>query len=60
MTYELTDDEWSKLEELLMKKKIGRPCLDLRRTPPSASGTAFSVISVACKKKASLKRYSPS
>ena len=32
MTYELTYDEWSKLEELLMKKKIGRPCIDLRRT----------------------------
>ena len=32
MAYELTDEEWSKLEELLPKKKMGRPCLDLRRT----------------------------
>ena len=32
MAYELTEDEWSKLEELLLKKKMGRPCLDLRRT----------------------------
>lgn len=32
MAYELKDDEWSKLKELLTKKKLGRPCLDLRRT----------------------------
>lgn len=32
MAYELTNEEWSKLEELLPKKKMGRPCLDLRRT----------------------------
>lgn len=34
MTYELTDEEWEKLKELLQKKggKSGRPCLDLRRT----------------------------
>ena len=31
MSYELSDDEWVKLEELLPKKKTGRPCLDLRR-----------------------------
>ena len=48
MKYELTDDEWAKLEALLPKKKKGRPCIDLRRTPPSASGTAFTVISVVC------------
>ncbi len=32
MAYELSDDEWGKLESLLPKKKMGRPCLDLRRT----------------------------
>ena len=32
MAYELTNEEWSKPEELLPKKKMGRPCLDLRRT----------------------------
>lgn len=32
MAYELTDDEWSKLKELLPKKNLGRPCLDLRIT----------------------------
>ena len=29
MTYELTDDQCSKLEELLLKKKMGRPCLKI-------------------------------
>jgi len=32
MSYELTNEEWSKLKALLLKKKMGRPCLDLRRT----------------------------
>ena len=32
MPYELTEEEWAKLEKLLPKKKMGRPCLDLRRT----------------------------
>ena len=32
MAYELTDDEWAKLEALLAKNKMGQPCLDLRRT----------------------------
>ena len=32
MSYGLTDEEWEKLKELLPKKKVGRPCLDLRRT----------------------------
>ena len=32
MAYELTDEEWEKLKGLLPKKKMGRPCLDLRRT----------------------------
>ena len=32
MSYELTNEEWAKLEELLPKKKMGRPCLDLRQT----------------------------
>ena len=34
MAYELTDEEWEKLRELLHKKesKSGRPCLDLRRS----------------------------
>ena len=26
----MTDDEWTKLEELLLKKKIGRPCLNTK------------------------------
>lgn len=32
MAYELSDDEWGKLESLLPKNKMRRPCLDLRRT----------------------------
>ena len=32
MTYELTDEEWSRLRELLPQSKQGRHCLDLRRT----------------------------
>ena len=32
MSYELTNEEWSKLKALLPKKKMGRPCMDLRRT----------------------------
>ena len=32
MAYELSDDEWVKLESLLPKKKMGYPCLDLRQT----------------------------
>ena len=32
MAYELSDDEWVRLESLLPKDEMGRPCLDLRRT----------------------------
>ena len=32
MAYELTEEEWTKLKELLPQKKMGRPCFDLRRT----------------------------
>jgi len=32
MAYELTEEEWAKLEAVLAKKKMGRPCIDLRRT----------------------------
>jgi len=32
MSYELTHKEWSKLKALSLKKKMGRPCIDLRLT----------------------------
>lgn len=34
MKYELTDEEWKKLKDLLSKRegKQGRPCVNLRRT----------------------------
>ena len=52
MAYELTDEEWSRLRELLPQSKQGRHCLDLRRT---LSGIKGANACIPCKKTYKIK-----